>query len=300
MAAEEGGGRPVHLLPRMLRKLVLLAQMVRVEHTVFALPFAYAAMFLAAGGWPSGVTFWWVTVAMVGARTAAMGLNRLIDRALDALNPRTGHWHLPRGAVKPVEAWLLVVVSLGLLFLAAWMLNPLCVKLFPIALVVLIVYPYTKRFTWGCHFVLGLAEFAAPFGGWIAVTGSSHPAAFALASGAALWVAGFDILYALQDVDFDCRHGVRSIPVRFGVAGALAWSAAVHGVAWVLLAVPVAILGLGPWYAAGLLSAGVLLVYEHILLRPGDISRLNAAFFDLNSIISVVFFLCTGLEAVVR
>ncbi|MEW5933730.1 MAG: UbiA-like polyprenyltransferase [Bacillota bacterium] len=284
----------------MLRKLVHLAELVRWEHTIFALPFAYAATFLASGGWPSGHDFFWVTVAMVGARTAAMGLNRLVDRALDALNPRTSHWHLPRGAVKPGEVVGLVVVSLALLALAAAMLNPLCLKLFPVALVVLVVYPYTKRFTWGCHFVLGLAEFAAPFGGWIAVTGAAHPAAYLLGAGAGLWVAGFDILYSLADVDFDRAHGVHSIPARFGIRAALRCSLAVHVLAWACLFAVLPVLGAGFWYAMGLLAMALLLVYEHSILSVSDLSRLNRAFFDLNGIISVVFFATTALAAVLR
>lgn len=282
----------------LVRKLVHLAELVRWEHTIFALPFAYAATFLASGGWPSGHDFFWVTVAMVGARTAAMGLNRLVDRALDALNPRTSHWHLPRGAVKPGEVVGLVVASLALLALAAAMLNPLCLKLFPLALVVLVVYPYTKRFTWGCHFVLGLAEFAAPFGGWIAVTGSAHPAAYLLGAGAGLWVAGFDLLYSLADVDFDRAHGVRSIPARFGIRAALRWSLGVHALAWACLFAILPLLGAGFWYALGLMAMAALLVYEHSILSAGDLSRLNRAFFDLNGIISLVFFLTAALEAV--
>lgn len=284
----------------LVRKLVHLAELVRWEHTVFALPFAYAATFLASGGWPSGHDFFWVTVAMVGARTAAMGLNRLVDRALDALNPRTSHWHLPRGAVKPGEVVGLVVVSLALLALAAAMLNPLCLKLFPVALVVLVVYPYTKRFTWGCHFVLGLAEFAAPFGGWIAVTGAAHPAAYLLGAGAGLWVAGFDILYALADVEFDRAHGVHSIPARFGIRAALRCSLAVHVLAWACLFAVLPVLGAGFWYAMGLLAMALLLVYEHSILSVSDLSRLNRAFFDLNGVISVVFFATTALAAVLR
>ena len=280
------------------RKLGLLGGLIRAEHTVFALPFAYAATFLAAKGWPTGADFLWVTVAMVSARTAAMGLNRLVDRVLDALNPRTAHWHLPRGAVRPGEVAALISVSFAVLFLAAWMLNPLCVKLFPIALAVLVIYPYTKRFTWGCHFVLGLAEFAAPFGGWIAVTGATHPAAYLLAVGAGLWVAGFDILYALQDVQFDRAHGVHSIPVCFGIKGALAWSAVVHALAWFLLVAPAFVLGLGTWYVVGLAVAGALLVYEHAILSVRDLSRLDRAFFDLNGVVSVVFFLFVALETV--
>lgn len=284
----------------LVRKLVHLAELVRWEHTIFALPFAYAATFLASGGWPSGHDFFWVTVAMVGARTAAMGLNRLVDRALDALNPRTSHWHLPRGAVKPGEVVGLVVVSLALLALAATMLNPLCLKLFPVALVVLVVYPYTKRFTWGCHFVLGLAEFAAPFGGWIAVTGAAHPAAYLLGAGAGLWVAGFDILYALADVEFDRAHGVHSIPARFGIRAALRCSLAVHVLAWACLFAVLPVLGAGFWYAMGLLAMALLLVYEHSILSVSDLSRLNRAFFDLNGVISVVFFATTALAAVLR
>ncbi len=266
------------------------ADLVKYEHTIFALPFAYVGAFLGAHGWPGGWNLWWITVAMFGGRTAAMSLNRLIDRDIDARNPRTAGRHLPRGLLAPAQVLALAVASFGLLGLAAWRLNPLAMAFLPAVVLVLTIYSYTKRFTWACHFFLGLSYFFVPFGGWIAVTGSIAPAAVVLGVAAGLWVAGFDIIYAAQDLDFDRREGVHSIPASFGLAVGLRTARAVHVVSVVLLYWTYLALGLGWVYLAGLVAVAALMYYEHSLVSPRDLSRLNAAFFNVNGYISVVYF----------
>lgn len=286
-------------------KIRTFAELVKFEHTIFALPFAYLGTFLAAGGWPEPRVLFWVTVAMAGARTGAMALNRLIDAGLDALNPRTAGRHLPAGKVKPAEVLALAVLSLAVLGVAAWQLNPLALKLFPLAVLNLVVYSYTKRFTWLSHLVLGIADGWAPFGGWVAVTGSVHPVAFLLWAIVALWVGAFDILYATQDLEFDRQHGLHSIPVRFGLARALRIARMTHLVVLVLVLWAGYLAGLvGPdprfwglkgWlYMAGWGVMAALLHHEHSIISPDDLSRLDAAFFNVNGYISVSYFLFTA------
>jgi len=268
----------------------LLLGAVRFEHSVFALPFAYLGMIFAADGLPSWEAFLWITVAMVAARTLAMSANRLIDRHLDARNPRTRGWVLPRGRLKPRDLLLLALVSLGVFLLAAAMLNTLALILAPVAAVVVVGYPYTKRFTWTSHFILGWADGIAPAGGWIAVRGSLSWEAVLLAFAVACWIAGFDLLYATQDIDFDRREGLHSIPQKWGIAAALWWSRGMH------LLTALALLGVGLWlgvgwpYYIGWAIAAGLLVYEHRIIAPGDLSRLNRAFFNVNGYISVTVF----------
>jgi len=261
--------------------------LVRFEHTLFALPFAYAGMLLAAGGWPGWRVFLWVTVAMVGARTAAMAANRLIDWGIDAQNPRTRNRHLPRGLVRPGEVAALAAGGLALLAVAAFNLNPLTARLLPVAVLFLILYSYTKRFTWTCHYWLGLTIGAAAAGGWIAVTGAFAPATYALWAAVGLWIAGFDILYATQDAEFDRRHGVHAIPARFGVAKALAIARITHLLAWLALVATGVLVGAGPAYWAGVIYTGLVLLYEHRLVRPNDLSQVNRAFFQANVLISL-------------
>lgn len=290
-------------------KVRTFAELVKFEHTIFALPFAYLGTFLASRGWPSPRVLLWVTVAMVGARTAAMALNRLIDARIDALNPRTAGRHLPSGKLRPGEVLALAVGSLAVLGVAAWQLNPLALKLFPLAVLTLVVYSYTKRFTWLCHLVLGIADGWAPFGGWVAVTGSTHPVAYLLWAIVALWVGAFDILYATQDLDFDRRHGIHSIPARFGLAPALRIARAAHLVVvglvlWAgylagLVGPDPAAWGLKGWlYMAGWAVMAVLLHYEHSIISPTDLSRLDAAFFNVNGYISVSYFVFTAAAVV--
>lgn len=276
-----------------MRRVALYLEAVKFEHTIFALPFAYLGMALAAGGLPTLAQFWWVTLAMAGARTLAMAANRLIDWRLDALNPRTAGRALPRGLLSAAEMVGLCVVSFFVLALAAWQLNDLCLQLLPPAVVVLVGYPYTKRFTWLSHWVLGLADGLAPVGGWIAVTGQLawQPLVLGLAVG--IWIAGFDLIYACQDVDFDRAHGLYSVPARFGVAAALRLSSASHALTVALLALLGYAMGLGFPFWLGLAVAAALLIYEHRLVRPDDLSRLDVAFFNVNGYIAVIVFIGT-------
>ncbi|WP_243026820.1 menaquinone biosynthesis prenyltransferase MqnP [Thermus albus] len=279
-----------------MTRLRLYLDLIRFEHTLFALPFAYGGMLLAAGGWPGFRTFLLVTLAMVGARTMAMALNRLIDWRLDALNPRTQNRHLPKGLVKPWETLLLAGLGLTLLVYAGLSLNPLTARLLPVAVFFLTVYSYTKRFTWLCHYVLGLTIGAAAAGGWIAVTGSFHPTAYWLWAGVGLWIAGFDILYATQDFSFDRSHGVKSIPARFGIPLALGIARASHLFAWLSFLLAGLSYGAGPFYYLGLSLVGLLLAYEHSLVTPGDLSRVDLAFFQANVGVSLGMFLFIVLD----
>ncbi len=282
----------------MLGQLRVVLEMIKFEHTLFALPFALMGMMLAAGGWPAWRVVGWILVAMVGARSAAMGFNRLVDRRIDAENPRTAARALPAGLVTPGFVTLFVAASLALLLLAAWRLNPLCVKLVVVAIPVLLGYSYTKRFTWASHLVLGLALGGAPIGAWIAVTGRLAPTPFVLAAAVITWVAGFDVLYALQDERFDRERGLHSVPARFGTLGALWISGALHVATLALLAALAWIYppGLGAFYGAGLAGCAVLLAYQHAIVRPGDLSRLDAAFFTANGLLSLALFAATALD----
>lgn len=279
-----------------MRRLRLYLELIRFEHTLFALPFAYGGMLWAAGGWPGFRTFLLVTLAMVGARTMAMALNRLIDWRIDALNPRTQNRHLPRGLVKPGETFLLALLGLVLLAYAGLALNPLTARLLPVAVFFLTGYSYTKRFTWLCHYVLGLTIGAAAAGGWIAVTGSFAPTAYWLWAGVGLWIAGFDILYATQDYAFDRAYGVKSIPARFGIPRALALARATHLLAWLAFLEAGLAYGAGPLYFLGLLLVGGLLLYEHRLVSPRDLSRVDVAFFQANVGVSLGMFLFLVLD----
>jgi len=284
----------------VVARIRLYLDLIRFEHTLFALPFAYVGVLLAAAGrFDAGVWFW-VTVAMVGARTAAMALNRLIDWRIDAQNPRTANRHLPRGLVRPGETLALALVGFALLAWSAYNLNPLTARLLPVAVLFLTGYSYTKRFTWTCHFWLGVTIGAAAAGGWIAQTGHFEPGAYALWAAVALWIGGFDILYATQDVDFDRKHGVHALPARFGVPAALVWARALHAAAWLLFGLTGWLAGAGTGYFAGVLLVGAVLVYEHRLVRPDDLSRVNQAFFEANVAISLGMFAFTLLDALTR
>lgn len=277
-------------------KIVL--EMIKIEHTLFALPFAFLGLLLAAEGWPSWRTVGWIVVAMVGARSAAMGFNRLADRRLDAANPRTAGRALPTGQVSSRFVMVFVVASAALLVLAAWRLDPLAFALSPVALAVLLLYSYTKRFTALTHLVLGLALAGAPLGAWIAVRGDVTAAPLTLAGAVLLWVAGFDVLYALQDLEFDRRAGLRSIPARFGERAALWISAALHaGVLALLAALPFLYPpGLGAAYWVGVAGCAVLLAWQHWIVRPGDLSRLDAAFFLANGALAMWLFAATAAD----
>ncbi len=275
------------------------ASLVKFEHTVFALPFAYVGAFLAVNGYPGTSSLVWLTIAMVGARTLAMGLNRLIDAELDARNPRTAGRELPAGVLSRRQVWLLCAAALGLYLVAAFQLDPIVRLLWPIPVVMFVVYPYLKRFTWLCHLWLGSCTALAPLGAWLAVTGSAPWEAWALAAAQALWVAGFDLFYSLFDLEHDRTAGLRSWATRFGELGVFRGARGFHLTAVALLAVVGLGLGGGVFYWLGVASVAALLVYEHALVRPGDTRRLDAAFFTVNGIISVVFFAFVVLETTV-
>ena len=279
-------------------RLRVVLEMIKFEHTLFALPFAFMGMLLAAEGLPAWRTVGWIVVAMVGARSAAMAFNRLVDRRIDAANPRTASRALPAGLLTPAFVAAFVVASAAMLLLAAWRLNPLTLAFAPVALVVILLYSYTKRFTALCHLVLGLALAGAPLGAWIAVRGDIRPAPLLLAGAVLLWVAGFDILYALQDVGFDRATGLHSIPARLGVRGALWVSGLCHlGTLALLAALPrVYAPGLGAAYWVGVAGCAALLAWQHSIVRPGDLSRLDAAFFTANGALSAWLFLATAVD----
>ena len=272
--------------------------MVKIEHTVFALPFAFLGAFLAARGFPRPGQIGWILLAMVGARSAAMAFNRLADLPFDARNPRTAGRALPRGEVTRGFVILFTVVSSSALVFAAAMLNPLAFKLSPLALAIIFFYSFTKRFTWLSHLFLGSALACAPVGAWIAVRGDMAAAPFICGLAVALWIAGTDIIYACQDVDFDRAVALHSIPKRFGVAAALWISCLLHLVMVMLLVWLFRREGLGVVSFAGLAAVTALLAYEHSLVKPSDLSRVNTAFFTVNGWISILLFLTTSIDLV--
>ncbi|MBF6592814.1 MAG: UbiA family prenyltransferase [Thermaceae bacterium] len=280
-------------------KLKIYLDLVRFEHTLFALPFAYGGMLMAARGWPGWSVFLWITVAMVGARTAAMALNRLIDRQIDAINPRTAGRHLPRGVVKPLEVFSLAAVGLICLALAAFNLNALTAELLPVAVFFLVGYSYTKRFTWLCHFWLGLTIGAATAGGWIAVTGAVSPAMLALWAGTAFWLAGFDILYATQDYDFDRANRVYSVPSKFGIALALQIARVCHALTFGFFLLAGVTEGMGWIYYLGVAFTGAVLWYEHRLVKPSDLSKVDRAFFQANVVVSLGMLAFIALDTLI-
>lgn len=271
-------------------------ELIKFEHTVFALPFAYLGMLLATNGWPSFSIFFWVTCAMVSARTAGMTLNRIIDLNIDEKNPRTKKRALVTGDFPLWGAWMAVIIALTVFFLSAYMLNPLCFKWSPVAIILLSSYHYVKRFSFLCHFALGAVLALAPMGGWLAVTGVfSWPPLF-LSLAVLFWVAGFDILYSLQDFDFDRTYGFHSIPVKFGQPMALKISGWCHLGTVGLLLLFGWVAGLGVIYWTGVVVTAALLKAEHSLMAGGDLSHINTAFFTVNGWIGILLFVFTFLE----
>jgi 4-hydroxybenzoate polyprenyltransferase len=283
----------------MLDKVKIMLEMIKFEHTIFALPFAFTGALLALGTLPSLRQIFWITMAMVGARSAAMGFNRWADRRIDAENPRTVSRALPMGIVSPGQVIVFVAASSLLLVLAAYMLNPLSFALSPVALAVVFFYSYTKRFTFLSHAFLGLAIAGAPLGAWIAVTGRLELPALVLGIAVLFWLVGFDILYALQDLEHDRKAGLHSVPQRFGVRTSLWISRAAHLVTMLCLFWVYSLLPVGLLYLAGVLIALGLIIYEHSLVRETDLSKLGIAFFNMNGYISVTIFLFTLLDILV-
>lgn len=285
----------------VLNKLKLTLEMIKFEHSVFALPFALTSALLAIretglGAQAALAKLGWIIVAMVGARSAAMTFNRLADADLDARNPRTAMRHLPAGLLSRRFAWLFLAASVAVFFVAAAALNPLCLKLAPLALALLLAYSYTKRFTALSHFVLGLCLGAAPAAAWIAIEGALDLRILWLTAAVTLWTAGFDILYACQDYEFDVREGLRSLPARLGIARALLVARGLHALVPPCLLALAWSFGLGALSLAGVAAIAALLVYEHRLVTPHDLSRVDAAFFTVNGYVSVLFFLFWGVE----
>ncbi len=275
-----------------------LASLVRIEHTVFALPFAYVGTFLAAGDWPGLAEILWITVAMVGARTVAMALNRLVDAELDAKNPRTASRELPSGALSRAQVLVLTAAALLVFLVALFQLDPIVRWLWPIPVAMFFVYPYLKRFTWLSHVWLGACRGLAPVGAWLAVSGTAPWEAWAIGGAVLLWVAGFDLFDSLFDVEHDHASGLHSWAVRFGVQGVFRGARAFHLGTLALLSAAGLGLGVGAWYWVGVIAVAVLLAYEHAIVRPDDLRRLDAAFFTVNGIISVVFFVFVAVDVV--
>ncbi len=273
-----------------MRAARLYYRLVKFEHTIFALPFAYVGAFLAVGGVPSAHDLIWITVAMIGARSLAMALNRLIDARIDAANPRTAARELPSGALTGPAVIVFCLVSLAVYLFAVWQLNPFVRPLSPIPVAAFVVYPYLKRFTWLCHFWLGAIDGLAPVGAWAAIKGDLPWQAWALGAGVATWVTGFDLFYALFDVDVDREQGLHSWATRFGESGAFAAARVLHLATIVFLTAAGIGLDVGLLYWIGVGIVAALLVYEHTLVRPGDLRRLDAAFFTMNGVISLAFF----------
>jgi len=276
-----------------------LASLVRIEHTVFALPFAYVGAFLSVDAWPGLANMVWITVAMAGARTLAMSVNRLVDAELDARNPRTAMRELPTGALTRAQVLALCLLALVVFLVAVFQLDAIVRWLWPIPVAMFVVYPYLKRVTWLCHVWLGACLGLAPVGAWLALTGTAPWEAWAIGAAVALWVAGFDLFYSLFDLEHDRAEGLHSWAVRFGERGVFGGARSFHVGTVVLLSIAGVGLEVSVFYWLGVIATAALLVYEHAIVRPGDLRRLDAAFFTLNGVISVVFFAFVALDVLV-
>jgi 4-hydroxybenzoate polyprenyltransferase len=284
----------------ILHNLRVTLEMIKWEHSIFALPFALCGAMLAAGGVPAWHQLAWIIVAMISARSAAMAFNRVADAAIDAANPRTQTRALPTGTLTPSFVTTFVVVSCAVFVLAASQLNHLTFILSPLALAIVLLYSYTKRFTRWSHLVLGFALGIAPAAAWIAVRGSLDPRILLLTAAVTFWVGGFDVLYACQDFDFDREAGLHSLPRYFGIRAALMITRLFHVIMLLLLIALVITFGLGKFAIAGVVAVAILLAYEHSLVSSHDLSKLNAAFFTMNGVISVVFFVFVAADLLVR
>jgi 4-hydroxybenzoate polyprenyltransferase len=280
-------------MPGIKQSVALFVELVKFEHTVFALPFAYMGALLAGRGEVAPWEWFWITVCMVAARTAGMALNRYVDRHIDARNPRTAGRTLPRGAMSEDSVRWLAVASMAVLPLAAYQLQPICAQLSPLAIMLLLAYSYLKRYTRYAHLGVGLVLACAPVGAWLAVRGHLDWPILLLAGAVLCWVSGFDILYACQDIEFDRQEGLHSVPQALGAGPALQMARALHSGTFALLILLALALKLGVWYLGGVGVIGALLVYEHMIVSEQDMSRLNQAFFNVNGYISVILYLST-------
>ncbi|MBI4842766.1 MAG: UbiA family prenyltransferase [Nitrospirae bacterium] len=283
----------------IFKKVTDYLRMIKFSHSVFALPFAFTGALLAAQGMPSFRQIFWITTAMFGARSGAMGINRIVDRKIDAINPRTKERELPKGVIRLREAVSFTGIAFIFFLIATYKLNPLCFAMAPAAIAIIILYPYTKRFTWLCHVVLGIAISFAPLGAWIAVKGAIDLRIFPLVFGVLFWVAGFDLFYALHDIDFDKEQRLYSLPSKFGIKNALWTARAFHIVTLIMLFALMPLFKLSIIYLAGVVLAALMLLYEHSLVKPSDLSRLDMAFFNMNGYISITVFVFTLLNYIV-
>jgi 4-hydroxybenzoate polyprenyltransferase len=276
-------------------KIKIILEMIKFEHTIFALPFAYLGAMMGSlveeGMMPTLMEWIWITLAMVGARSSAMALNRAIDSEIDSANPRTKTRAIPAKLLKKGEVYLFIAASLALLFISAYQLNALSVKLLPLAVFFLVIYSYTKRFTYLCHLVLGITIAIAPLGGWVGATGTLSAEAFLLFFGVLFWIAGFDVIYATQDADYDKSHGLYSIPSFFGIAKGLVAARWLHAASFIAFISLGAVSGMGWIYFSGVFISGAIMIYEHSLVKPNDLSKLDVAFFTMNGILSIVMFI---------
>jgi 4-hydroxybenzoate polyprenyltransferase len=284
----------------LLKNIKTTLEMIKWEHSIFALPFALCGAMLAANGWPTGRQLLWIIVCMISARSAAMAFNRLVDQEIDEQNPRTAMRALPAGRLSRQFVIGFIVFFCALFIFAASQLNRLTLLLSPVALAIVLLYSYTKRFTSFSHLVLGLALGVAPSAAWIAVRGSLDPRMIILTIAVMLWVGGFDILYSCQDYEYDRAHGLFSIPRSVGISKALLMARILHFQVIILLSALIIVFQLGGWAIAGLFVVAILLAYEHTLVRANDLSRMNAAFFTMNGVISVVFFLGIATDLLLR
>ncbi|WKL02664.1 UbiA-like polyprenyltransferase [Paenibacillus amylolyticus] len=288
----------------MFRKIRIFLEMIKIEHTLFALPFAFMGAILGSmvvnDTFPSWMQIMWVLLAMVGARSAAFGLNRIIDQAIDGKNPRTTMRAIPAGLLKNGEVVIFVIISFILLFWASSNLNVLSMQLLPIAVFMLVLYSYTKRFTWLCHVVLGMTIGLAPLGGWVAVTGTMDWTAIVLYVTIVFWTAGFDIIYACQDLEFDQGEGLHSIPSRFGLVKSLQIAKFFHVITAIGFLALLLMTDLSWWYGAGMLVTYGILFYQHYIVSPNDMSRVQTAFFTMNSLLSIIVFTFTLIDLAVK
>lgn len=286
------------VLNKAIEKIHDYGILVMFSHTIFSLSFALISMLLASKGLPSLYTIFWILVAFMGARTGANAINRVIDAEIDAKNPRTATRQLPQGLLRKKEVIIFSAICFLVMVIAAAMLNPLCLLLSPIGLFLMIIYSYTKRFTWACHLVLGITSAAAPVGAWLAVTGKLSWLPLFMGAANTLWVAGFDIIYGSQDYDFDTKNGIHSIPAKFGVKNALHIAAFFHFIALGLLVV-VGVLSaeLGLIYFIGLTIISVLFIIEHKIVSPDNLSNVKVASYSINQLVSIIFLICGVMDA---